>query len=105
MFRTLLPQPALGNRAGEPGAVLLRRAAFLEQELAVDCLDEDAAVLHRLGRVADLKQLAGGLFRISKWSGRGLLHAAALSSLSDPRATMVPSGKWLELGVAHSPGT
>src|ERR1700716_2228054 len=46
------------------------------------------AVLHRLGRIGDLQQLAGGHFRISKRSGCGVLHAAALSSLSAPRPTI-----------------
>src|SRR5215216_4423603 len=57
---SLTPQPAFSDGVIKPGTVLLGRAAFLEQERAVDLLDVDAAVLHRLGRVGDLQQLAGG---------------------------------------------
>src|SRR5947208_1211978 len=72
----------------ESGAVLRWRAAFLEQERPVELLDVDAAILHRLGRVGDLKQFTGGDGGISERSGRDVLHAAALSSLSTPRITI-----------------
>ncbi len=49
----VLPQPAIGEGMVEPGDVLLRRAAFLEQERPVDPLEVDAAILQRLGGVGD----------------------------------------------------
>src|SRR5207244_370462 len=39
--------------------------------------------------IGDLQELAGGDFRIGPWSWRGMLHAATLSSLSAPRATIL----------------
>jgi hypothetical protein len=58
------PEPAPGNRQIEAGHVFGRRALVLIQERAVDPLDVDAAVLHSLGRVGDLQQLAGSSFRV-----------------------------------------
>jgi hypothetical protein len=55
----LQPEPARCNRALDAGAVLIRRAAGLE-ECAVDQLDIGAAVLHRLDGIGDLHQLACG---------------------------------------------
>jgi hypothetical protein len=52
-------EPAWLDRAGESGAILVRRAAR-SHECAIDQLDKDAAVLHRLDCVGDLHQLAGG---------------------------------------------
>jgi hypothetical protein len=59
----VLPQPALSNRVSERRAVLRGRAALLEQELAVDLLNEDAPVLYRIGCVGDLQELARGFSR------------------------------------------
>ena len=59
------PQPAQQDRALQRRAVLIRRAASLE-ERAVDQLDIDAAVMDRLDRVGDLDQLAGGDVGISE---------------------------------------
>src|SRR6476620_1547453 len=84
----LLPQPAFGDGIVQRGTVVLGRAAFLEQERPVDLLDVDAAVLHRLDRVGDLQQLAGGDGRISEGARRDVLHAATLSSLSGPRISI-----------------
>jgi hypothetical protein len=56
----MFPQPAFSNGVIDPGAVLLGRAAFLEQERPVDLLNVDAPVLQRLGGVGDLQQLARG---------------------------------------------
>src|ERR1700740_1734337 len=42
------PQPAVGDGALKAGLVFGRRALELVQEWAVDLLDIDAAVLHRL---------------------------------------------------------
>ena len=53
------PQPALGDRAGQSGAVLVRRGASFE-ERAINQLDIDATILNRLDTVGDLDQLAGG---------------------------------------------
>ena len=64
----MFPQPAFSNGVIEPGAVLLGRAAFLEQEWPVDLLNVDAPALQRLGRVGDLQQLA----RATAGSANGL---------------------------------
>src|ERR1700739_438082 len=53
------PQPAQRDRALQRRAVLIRRAASLE-ERAVDQLDIDAAVMDRLDPVGVLYQLGGG---------------------------------------------
>src|SRR5258705_5628420 len=74
----MFPQPAFSNGVIEPGAVLLGRAAFLEQEWTVDLLNVDAPALQRLGRVGDLQQLARGHCGISERSRRDVLHAASM---------------------------
>ena len=66
---------------------MVRRASRLE-ERPVDQLDVNAAVLHRLDGVGDLHQLAGGGVGVSEVARLDELHAAALSSLSTPRATI-----------------
>jgi hypothetical protein len=81
----VLPQPASVDREPKPGTILLRCPALLKQKLAVDRLDAPSCTA---SVALALKQFAGGLFRISKWSGLGIFHAAALSSLSAPRATI-----------------
>jgi hypothetical protein len=48
----------------QPGFVLGCAAAFFVQEWRVDFLDVDAAVLHRLDGVGDLKEFSGGLLRL-----------------------------------------
>jgi hypothetical protein len=47
------------------------------------------AVLHGPDRIGDFDQLAGGYFRIGVGALGGELHAAALSSLSAPHATII----------------
>src|SRR4051794_21653285 len=74
----VLPQPAFSNGVVQGGTVLSGRAAFLEQEGPVDLLDVDAAVMHSLGCVGDLQQLAGGDGRIGERSGRDVLHGSKL---------------------------
>jgi hypothetical protein len=54
----------------ESGLIFRRTAAFLEQEGPVDLLYmDDAAVLHGLGCVGDLQELARGWFRIGEGGG------------------------------------
>ena len=53
------PQPALGDRAGQSGAVLVRRGASFE-ERAVDQLDIDATILNRPDTVGDLDPATSG---------------------------------------------
>src|ERR1700687_2711094 len=72
-------QPAQRNRPRQRSAVLVRRAAVIE-EGAIDQFDENASVLDGLGRVGDLDQLAGGGVGISELARCDELHAAALSS-------------------------
>src|ERR1700733_3262207 len=52
------PEPATLDSQLHARAVFGRRAALLLQERPIDLLDMDAAVLHRLGGVSDLDQLA-----------------------------------------------
>jgi hypothetical protein len=59
------PQPALGDRVFDTDAVFGRGATSVEKRV-VDQLDMDAAVLHCLGRVGDLNQLARGGVGISE---------------------------------------
>jgi hypothetical protein len=80
------PEPALGDRQLEPGAIFGRAAALLEQERPVDLLDVDAAVLDGLDGVGDLQQLARGGFRISEQS----IGAAT----STPRTRPVKFAEW-----------
>jgi hypothetical protein len=47
------------------------------------------APLNRLDRICDLEVPARGFFRVGKKSVGGVLHAAALSSISAPRATIL----------------
>ena len=54
------PEPAAFNGQPDPGAVLRRRAALLEQQRLVDLLDVNAAVLDGLNRLGDLKDFEGG---------------------------------------------
>jgi hypothetical protein len=70
----VLPQPTLGDREGEAGAIFGWGAAFLEQERPIDLLDMDAAILDSLDSVRDLEQLAGGLIRICERSIGGVFH-------------------------------
>ena len=72
------PQPAQRDRSCERGAVLVRRAALLE-ERAVDQLDVDAAILYRLARVGDLHELAGGGVGVSEVARRYEFHRMGLS--------------------------
>jgi hypothetical protein len=58
-------QPAAFDRQLEAGAIFGRRCVLPKQEGRVDQLDVDPAVLHDLGGVGDLMQLAGCLFGIS----------------------------------------
>jgi hypothetical protein len=45
------------------------------------------AALHRLDRIGDLEDSARGLFRFGVGADNSAFYAAALSSLSAPRAT------------------
>jgi hypothetical protein len=58
-------EPALFDRAIEPGLVLRGRAPQFTQEWPVDLLDQDAAVEVGLDRVGELDDFAGGDVRIS----------------------------------------
>jgi hypothetical protein len=49
----------------------------------------DTAVLHNVDLGGDLEELARGLFRVGIRTGCGVFHAATLSSLSAPRATIL----------------
>jgi hypothetical protein len=75
--RLVFPQPALGNRVGKRRAVLRGRAAFFEQELAVDLLNVDAPVLYCLGCVGYLQELARPLFRVGERSVSGEFPCAS----------------------------
>ena len=68
-------QPAALDGEIEPGSVLGRTAAFLEQEGPVELFDMDAAILHGLGRVGDLQELARGGFKIGIETAAGELRA------------------------------
>jgi hypothetical protein len=82
-------QPAALDGNLETCRILRRRALVAEQERTIENFDVNPAVLDRLERVRVLHQSARGLLRIGIGSVRGELHAAvALSSLSDPRATI-----------------
>jgi len=48
----------------QAGLVFVRRAFLAKQEWPVDQLDVDPAVLHGLGAVGDLNELAVGLFGV-----------------------------------------
>jgi hypothetical protein len=78
-------EPAALDREFEARAVFGRAAAVTEEKRLVDCLDVDAP-LNRLDRICDLEDPARGFFRVGKKSVGGVLHAAALSSFSAPRA-------------------
>src|SRR3954469_19301626 len=79
-------EPAAVDREFEARAVLGRAAAVSEQKWLVDLLDVDAA-LNRLDPVGDFEDSASGFFRVGIGACGGVLHAAALPSLSTPRAT------------------
>ena len=96
---------ALGYTDMTPCCIFIGRALVAEQERAVDLLDIDAAILHRFEGVRVLHQPPRGLFRISKGAIVGEIHAAALSSLSAPRATIFSalpgSGRRSALASSH----
>jgi hypothetical protein len=52
------------------------------REGRVDQLDVDPAVLHGLGSVGDLKQLAGGLFGMGVGPVRGEFHRVSSRSVA-----------------------
>ena len=64
------------------------------RNVLVDLLDMDAS-LNRTDRVGDFEDSARGFFRVGIGAGGGVFHAAALSSLSATRATILiaSSGK------------
>jgi hypothetical protein len=72
------PEPAVGDGTIKTGFVLRRRAFELILERAVDLLDVDAPVLHRLDSVGQLHQLARGGVRIGERAGLDELHAATI---------------------------
>jgi hypothetical protein len=76
----VLPKPAAIDRELEAGAILGRAAFVIEQERAVDKLNKDASVLHRLDRIGDLKKLARG--GISEGAGCDEFVHARTSKLS-----------------------
>jgi hypothetical protein len=89
-------QPTLCDRPIEAGYVFGRRALVLAEKRPVDQFDVDATVLHRLDRIGDLDQLAGGLFRIRVGSGR---------SPARPRGAVVWRGRAnVACGVARASG-
>src|ERR1700681_4324440 len=71
------PQPAAGDGELDAGAIFGRTATFLKQKRPVDLLNVDPAVLDRLDRVGDLKQLARGFFRVGERSLGGIFHRLA----------------------------
>jgi len=81
-------EPAALDREFEARAVLGRAAAVTEEKWLIDFLDVDAA-LNRLDRIGDFEALACGFFRVGIGAGGGIFRAAALSSLSAPRATIL----------------
>jgi len=97
-------QPAQLDRVREGGPVLVRRPAR-RKEGAVGQFNVNAAVLHRLNRVGNLRQLAGG-GGVSELARCDEFDAAALSSLSPPRATIfsASSGNGLCSAFASSHG-
>ncbi len=76
------------DRGFEARAVLGRATPVTEEKRLVDFLDVDAP-LYRLDRIGDFEDPARGFFRVGIGAGSGVLHAAALSSLSTPRATIL----------------
>jgi hypothetical protein len=81
-------EPAALDRKFEARAVLGRASAITEEKRLVDFLDVDAA-LNRLDGVRDLEDPARGFFWVGIGAGGSVFHAAALSSLSAPRATIL----------------
>lgn len=66
----------------KPGLVFRRRALELIEEGAVDLLNVNAAVLHRLEGVGQLDQLAGGDIGIGEGARVDEFHAANPGRLS-----------------------
>ena len=73
-------EPAALNRQAQTSLVFRRRAFLAKQKRPVDLLDMDAAVLHGLRAVGDLRDLAGWLIGIGVRSVRGEFHMPSLSS-------------------------
>ncbi|MGO8911492.1 MAG: PilZ domain-containing protein [Bradyrhizobium sp.] len=73
-------RPSQLDRAGEGGAVLVRRAALLKQG-KVDPFVVDAAVLGRLDRIGDLEQLAGSGMGIGEVARFDEFHGRLYRSL------------------------
>jgi hypothetical protein len=69
-------QPAQADRAIEAGPVFRRRSFVAEQKWAVEFLDIDAAILHRLEGVCVLHEAARGFIWIGIWSVGCELHRA-----------------------------
>ena len=61
-------QPAALDGQLHARAVLRRAAFILEQERAIDLLDMNAAVLHRLDGAGDLRNAARRLCRAAIWN-------------------------------------
>src|SRR4029453_14486834 len=80
------PAPCYGEL--QAGTVFRGRALVAEQERAVELLDIDSAILNRFEGVRVLQQAAGGLLRVGVGAIGSVFHAAALSSLSDPRRSI-----------------
>ena len=75
-------EPAALQRQLHARAVLCRAALALEEERAVDHLDVDATILHRLAGAGDLDDAARGLLGVGVWAGvvvfRGGLFAEVI---------------------------
>jgi hypothetical protein len=82
-------EPAAIDGELHAGGVFGRAAAVAKQERFVDLLDMDTAVLDRLDGIGDFEDAARGLIRIGVRVVGGEFQAAALSSLSAPRATIL----------------
>jgi hypothetical protein len=68
-------EPTALDRQLHARAVLCRCALVLKQERAVDLLDMDAAILHRLDGAGDLDQAARGLLGIGIGAVFSVFHA------------------------------
>ena len=67
-------EPAARDSQIEAGKKFVRRSLQIEQKRPVDQFDLDAAVVHHLDRVCDLKQLAGGFVWIAVGAFSGEFH-------------------------------
>jgi hypothetical protein len=97
------------NKAGQPAAELVEPRAGAEGNVS----QQSTGRAQYRGTVSQaLERIRQAARQRKKEKFTALFHhisidhlAEAFSELKENAAAGVPSGKWLELGVAHSPGT